>query len=211
MTPTKYLDRPIPVISLRDYESRIDEITNELVNAAENVGFFSIVDHGIDRATVDSMFENSAQFFALPDEVKGTVQFLPKDNAGWEKNSQVRPSTGAVDRKESYQLQFGSSMDGKWLDDAQLPNFKSQSLSFMHKVQGVSERLMVCLARGLGFPDRYFVDAHDVSRPESQTVARLLHYFETPQTPNPTGEVFHRAGAHTDWVSIPRYAEYKPY
>ena len=58
---------------------------------------------------------------------------------------------------------------------------------------------MVCFARGLGFPDDYFVQAHDVSRPESQTVARLLHYFETPKQANTNGEVWHRAGAHTDW------------
>jgi isopenicillin N synthase-like dioxygenase len=69
----------------------------------------------------------------------------------------------------------------------------------MHKVQEVSEKLMICFARGLGFPDEYFFHAHDVRRPESQTVCRLLHYFETPQVPNPTGEVFHRAGAHADW------------
>jgi isopenicillin N synthase-like dioxygenase len=199
MAPTKYLDRPIPTISLRDYDSRIDEITKELVNAAENVGFFCIVDHGIDRETVDAMFKDSAHFFALPDDVKARVPFSPKNNAGWEKNSQIRPSTGAVDRKESYQMQFGTGMEGKWLDESDLPNFKTDALSFMNKVQAVSEQLMVCFARGLGFPDNYFVRAHDIRRPESQTVARLLHYFETPQTPNLTGEIFHRAGAHTDW------------
>ena len=69
----------------------------------------------------------------------------------------------------------------------------------MHKVQAVSEVLMKCFARGLNFEDDYFIKAHDVSRPESQTVCRLLHYFETPKTANPTGEVHHRAGAHADW------------
>jgi isopenicillin N synthase-like dioxygenase len=199
MARTKYLDRPIPTISLRDYDSRKDEITKELVDAAENEGFFCIIDHGISRETVNAMFENSARFFALLDDIKGGVPFSPKNNAGWEKNAQIRPSTGAVDRKESYQMQFGAGMDGKWLEDSELPNFKTQALSFMYKVQAVSERLMVCFARGLGLPDNYFVEAHNVRRPESQTVARLLHYFETPQTQNPTGEVFHRAGAHTDW------------
>lgn len=88
---------------------------------------------------------------------------------------------------------------GRWLDEASLPGFQQEALSFMHKVQDVSEKLMVCFARGLGFPDDYFIKAHDVNRQDSQTVCRLLHYFETPQVPNPTGEVFHRAGAHADW------------
>jgi isopenicillin N synthase-like dioxygenase len=88
---------------------------------------------------------------------------------------------------------------GRWLNEESLPGFQQEALSFMHKVQAVSEKLMVCFARGLGFPDDYFFEAHDIRRPESQTVCRLLHYFETPQVPNPTGEIFHRAGAHADW------------
>jgi isopenicillin N synthase-like dioxygenase len=72
----------------------------------------------------------------------------------------------------------------------------------MRQVQSISEKLMICFARGLGFEDDYFIKAHDVSQPDSQSVCRLLHYFETPQTPNATGEVFHRAGAHADWLVL---------
>ena len=80
-----------------------------------------------------------------------------------------------------------------------MPGFQNEALGFMHKVQTVSEKLMMCFARGLDFEDDYFTKAHDVRRPESQTVCRLLHYFETPKLSNPTGEVRHRAGAHADW------------
>ena len=194
---TKYLNRPIPTISLTNFSTRIDEITAELVAAAENVGFFCIVDHGMSLEDVDNIFSQSARFFSLPDTLKGKVPFSSAHNAGWEKNSQVRPSTGAADKKESYQMQFGTNMEGKWLDEADLPGFKDQALEFMRAVQEVSEKLMICFARGLGFPDDYFVQAHDVRRPESQTVARLLHYFETPK--ETSGETWHRAGAHTDW------------
>jgi non-heme dioxygenase-like protein len=207
MAPTKYLNRVIPTISLRDYDARVDDITKELVDAAENVGFFCIIDHGISRGIVESMFENSARFCSLPDNVKSQVPFSPKNNAGWEKNAQIRPSTGAVDRKESYQMQFGAGMEGKWLDDSDLLGFKTEALSFMHQVQQVSERLMVCFARGLGFQDNYFVKAHDVTQPLSQIVARLLHYFATPEAPNSNGEVFHRAGAHTDWTFSPFFSK----
>lgn len=113
MVPTKYIDRTIPTISLRDFSSRIDEITQELVNAAENDGFFTIVDHEISSEMVAQMFEQSARFFNQADDVKEKVPFSPTHNAGWEKNKQVRPSTGAADRKESYQMQFGSGMDGE--------------------------------------------------------------------------------------------------
>ena len=194
---TKYSTRYVPTVSLADFKSRTDEITSQLVDAAENVGFFCIVDHGIAKDDVDAIFSESSRFFSLPDDVKGKVLFSSAHNAGWEKNSQVRPSTGAADKKESYQMQFGRNMEGKWLDESDLPEFKQRAAKFMNQVQGVSEKLMICFARGLGFEDDYFIDAHDIKRPESQTVCRLLHYFETPKETN--GEVWHRAGAHTDW------------
>lgn len=115
MAPTKYTDRQVPTISLRDFDQRVDEITRELVDAAENHGFFCIVDHEISRSTIDDIFEQSSRFFGQPDDVKSRVPFSPQHNAGWEKNAQIRPSTGAVDRKESYQMQFGEGMNGELL------------------------------------------------------------------------------------------------
>lgn len=142
------------------------------------------------------MFSIAESFFRLPDETKATVPWNPQ-NVGWEKMSQVRPSTGAADTKESYQLQFGENMEGLWMGDDVLPGFKDQSLEFMHRLQGVSEKIMRCLARGLGFEDDYFVKCHDVSRANCQSALRLLHYYETPKVND--GKVYHRAGAHVDW------------
>lgn len=68
----------------------------------------------------------------------------------------------------------------------------------MSKAQSVGEKLMLCFARGLGFPDDSFVKAHDVNRPNSQTTLRLLHYFAVDKA-FPTPEGYFRAGAHTDW------------
>lgn len=197
MAPTKYADRTIPKVSLHDFDNRIDKITSELVHAAETDGFFGLVNHGISLETIENMFSTSASFFSLPDSTKGQVPWSSK-NAGWEKMAQIRPSTGAADQKESYQLQFGPTMDSLWLPESTLPGFKATSLDFMHQAQSVSEKLMRCFARGLGFPDDFFIKAHDVSRPESQTVLRLLHYFEVDKS-TPVPEGYYRAGAHADW------------
>ncbi|KAF3767284.1 Clavaminate synthase-like protein [Cryphonectria parasitica EP155] len=203
---TTYMDRQIPKISLRDFDDRIDEITVEICTAAENVGFFSVIDHGLTPEEIKGIFATSESFFALPDEIKATVPWNPQ-NVGWEKNSQVRPSTGAADMKESYQLQFGENMltGGKgssgessmWMSDRHLPGFREDCLRFMHRVQEVSNKLMVCLARGLGFPDDYFLQSHNPSDPTCQNVMRLLHYFATPEVND--GKIYHRAGAHADW------------
>jgi len=197
MAPTKYADRTIPKISLHDFDNRIEEITAQLVDAAETDGFFGLTNHEISLEEIEQMFNTSTSFFLLPDATKATVPFSHL-NAGWEKNAQIRPSTGQPDQKESYQMQFGANMSGLWLPESVLPDFKETSLDFMRKAQRVSEKLMLCFARGLGFEDDYFTRAHDISRPESQTVLRLLHYFEVDKTV-PVPEGYYRAGAHVDW------------
>lgn len=183
-------------VSLNNFESRIDEITTQICTAAEDVGFFAIKDHGLTEPEVQRMFATAESFFRLPDETKATVPWNPQ-NVGWEKMSQVRPSTGAADTKESYQLQFGENMKDLWLENESLPGFKEEVLEFMHRLQGISEKLMICLARGLGFEDDFFIKCHDISRANSQSALRLLHYYETPQTND--GIIRHRAGAHVDW------------
>lgn len=195
---TTYAKRTIPQISLRDFDNRLDLITTQLAEAAENVGFFSIVDHGITVPEIEKMFATSERFFTLDEETKRTVPWNPQ-NVGYEKMSQVRPSNGGEpDIKESYQLQFGENMKGLWMSDEHVPGFRSDSLEFMHKVQGVSEKLMRCLARALGFDEQFFIQWHDASKPDSQSTLRLLHYYATPEVND--GKVYHRAGAHADWV-----------
>ena len=197
MGATKYTNRSIPRISLKDFDNRIDEITSQLIQAAETDGFFSLTDTSITIAEIDAIFRTSESFFALPDEVKSTVPFSTK-NVGWEKKGQIRPSTGVADQKESYQLQFGEYMKDKWISEEALPGFQSEAKAFMWKAQAVSEQLMLCFARGLGFPDDHFIKAHDPKRPDCQSVLRLLHYFEVDKTV-PVPENYYRAGAHADW------------
>ncbi|OTB18733.1 hypothetical protein K445DRAFT_314597 [Daldinia sp. EC12] len=196
-TSTKYTNRPIPRISLRDFDARIDTITASLLSAAETSGFFTLVDHGIPTSAIEAQFALSESFFSLPDPVKSQVPFSPTTNTGWERRAQIRPSTGLPDQKESFQMQHRMP-EGSWPSESAIPGFRERALGFMRMAQGVSEKLMVCFARGLGFPDDYFVRAHDVQRDGAQTVLRLLKYFALdPETPTPEG--YHRAGAHADW------------
>ncbi|KAI9641555.1 hypothetical protein NHQ30_010367 [Ciborinia camelliae] len=172
MKKTKYADRSIPKISLHDFEERIGEITEE--------------------------FSSSQKFFSLPVPTKSLIPFTPTHNIGWEQNSQVRPSTGVADRKESYQLQFTPTMTDYWLDEEILPGFQDEVRAFMGKCQELSEKLMRCFERGLGVEEGMFVRAHDISRKESQTVLRLLHYFKVDREGGVPEDWF-RAGPHVDW------------
>ncbi|EPE09746.1 oxidoreductase domain containing protein [Ophiostoma piceae UAMH 11346] len=196
----KYVDRVIPRISLRDFDARVDEITAELVAAAESYGIFVLTDHPVPQSAIDAQFAAGRRFFDLADSVKDKTPFVTSANAGWEKNSQARPSTGCVDRNESYQMQFSDEhMAGRWVADDDLPGFRNQSLAFMHACHSLSTKLMMCLARGLGLDDdQTFVNAHDITKPDIQTVLRALHYFARDAAA-PTPARYCRAGPHADW------------
>jgi isopenicillin N synthase-like dioxygenase len=69
------IDRPIATISLKDYESRRQELVSQLLSIAENDGFFALTDHGITDQEIQIMFAMSEKFFSLPPETKSKYPF----------------------------------------------------------------------------------------------------------------------------------------
>jgi non-haem dioxygenase in morphine synthesis N-terminal len=169
-------ERPLVTISLADYENRLPELVKQLTSVAEESGFFALTDHGITEEEIKAMFTMSERFFSLPDSVKVKYPFerakvpefpLPRispltiaggrltgQNAGWESNSQLRPSTGTYDMKESMQLQYNSAAaTGKWPSRDDCPDFESTTKGFMAKCNKVSYDVMRLFAMSLGMED----------------------------------------------------------
>jgi isopenicillin N synthase-like dioxygenase len=190
-------DREIRRVSLRDIEARRDEVTAELWSAAADIGFFQLVDHGIDASEVDAAFAATEAFFALPDAAKAGFPLRKGQNAGWEKLTQVRPSTGTADQKESFQV-TRPRMDGLWPTDAELAGFQATTLAFERRCWELAMLVLGCFADRLGFPRDFFTAAHDPASPTYQSTLRLLHYFPVPPTVRDTPGIW-RAGAHTDF------------
>ncbi|KAG1462890.1 hypothetical protein G6F56_005417 [Rhizopus delemar] len=70
----------------------------------------------------------------------------------------------------------------------------------MQQCNAVSQKLLVCLALGLGFREDFFTQTHNVDRPDCLNTLRCLHYHDI------TGQSFPaeywRAGAHTDFDTL---------
>ncbi|CAI7629741.1 unnamed protein product [Penicillium glandicola] len=182
-------ERLVPVISLKDFDNRKEEITAQLVEAAETAGFLTLVDHGITIEEIEKQFAISKTFFELPAEVKGKTPHSRETNNGWEYKAQLRASTGTYDQKESLWLRRGS----QWPSDVDVPNFEEITRTFMDKCAGISNQVLFCLAVALGFPEDYFLVANDVNKPDCLTQLRLIHY---PASEDSVGTW--RAGTHTD-------------
>ncbi|WP_330307804.1 MULTISPECIES: 2OG-Fe(II) oxygenase family protein [unclassified Streptomyces] len=193
---TETTAREIRRIDLSDFEARKAEITEELWAAATNIGFFQLVNHGIEQALVDEAFTNAEGFFALPEAHKARHGLKKGLNSGWESMTQVRPSVGTPDQKESYQV-TRPHMEGLWPDDV-LPEFRLRALDFETRCREVAMRVLSCFADKLGFAGDFFTRAHDPQSTHYQSTLRMLHYFAIPEDAEPDPNVW-RAGAHTDF------------
>lgn len=189
--------REIRRIDLSDFERRQPEIADALWDAAVDVGFFQVVNHGIDLARVHEAFAMTERFFALPDAVKAQYPHNKALNVGWESRAQVRPSTGTPDQKESYQI-TQPHMATLWPSEAELAGFKATMLAFEGRCWAVGMRILSCFALKLGLAPDFFNTAHNPASPGYQSTLRLLHYFGiAPEAQAGLG--LWRAGAHTDF------------
>lgn len=190
-------DRSVPQIDLADFDARRTDITDQLWAAATEVGFFQLVNHGIALAEINQAFALAEAFFSLPDAVKAALPLDRGNNAGWESQTQVRPSTGTADRKESYQV-TRPHMAALWPTERQLPGFQSAILDFESQCWAVAMRVLSCFADRLGFERDFFASAHDPASPSYQSTLRLIHYPPLPEQAQHEPGVW-RAGAHTDF------------
>jgi isopenicillin N synthase-like dioxygenase len=83
------MSKNIPVIDISNFGTRKNEIREQLMAAAVDVGFFVVVGHGIPQELVDEQFSIANNFFQLPDDVKAKYAMPKGRNAGWEKMAQV--------------------------------------------------------------------------------------------------------------------------
>ena len=200
--PGREVARPIPRIDLSNREARQAEIDDALWAAAVDVGFFQLVNHGIEQTLIDDAFARAEAFFALPAAAKGRWALPEGTNSGWESRSQVRPSTGTVDQKESYQItRHRMERFGLWPDEEELPGFRPAMLAFEERNRELAMVVLGSFARKLGFPGHFFSERHDPDSPTYQSTLRLLHYLplEGDGELAADGADEWRAGAHTDF------------
>lgn len=190
--------RNIRIIDLSDSTASPSEIDDALWSAAADTGFFQVTGHGIAQSDIDSAFDASARFFALPSEVKQRRLMPPRSNSGWEFKTQKRPSTGAYDHKETYQVTI-SRMDEHdlWPTEDEIRAFRTTLESFEAANHDLAMRILESFARKLDFGDEFFAARHDPTSPNYQSTLRILHYL--PMATADLGPGVWRAGAHTDY------------
>jgi hypothetical protein len=68
--PTDPYPVTIPVVDLGDFAERPAKVIQDVRQAAESVGFFHVVNHGIPNRVLEKMLKGARGFYELPREVK---------------------------------------------------------------------------------------------------------------------------------------------
>jgi isopenicillin N synthase-like dioxygenase len=185
----------IPSVSLLDWAAAGADrrsFAESLVRICHEVGFFTLVDHGIEAEFFDRCLAQQRAFFALPESVKATIDKRQSPHfRGWE-----RVGAELTDNRPDYREQLDASsenptygldvepaylrLDGpnQWLAEEVLPGFRVMFEEFFGRLGGVANELMAAMSLGLRLGESHLQDLFG-ERPLS--FAKLVNYPRTPE------------------------------
>lgn len=198
----------IAIIDLSDIDSpdpaKRARLAEEVSRASREVGFFYIVNHGIQPAAVKRMFDVAEEFFGLPLEAKNEVSisksplfrgYIPSNHIGVDQKLKAN-------LQEAFQIHLdlpandpdvvaGKPMHGANPWPSAMPSLRADMTDYQQRLWALGQKLLPLFAIGLGLPEDTF--AKFFQKP--MIMLRVLHY--PPQAPDDSTESI-GTRAHTD-------------
>lgn len=195
----------IPVVDIAPLLNGSDKmaVANQIRWALSNVGFMYVKNHGIANDFVDSVFDVTRRFFALPMEEKMKLHVGNSDVAlrGYIEPFGENTNPGITrDLKECFDIgPERATLTGPFFGQNQWPagfaEFQELVYGYHQKMVVLSKGLLKGIALSLDLPENHFEKLmHDPI-----SIQRLLHY--PPQTGH-VGEDIIGIGAHTDYGNL---------
>jgi isopenicillin N synthase-like dioxygenase len=199
----------VPTISL-DRDPQV--VGREFDETLRTVGFFQVVDHGVDPAVADAAWNAARVFFDLPLDDKLAVERPAGGLYGYfpMRSESLAASRGEAtpgDLKESFNMGPGIRPSLSPVDEteaalftanvwpAALPELQQTWQAYYAEMSALADRLMRVFALGLDLPADFFAPHIDAS----PSALRAINYPEQTHAPEP-GQL--RAGAHTDYGTL---------
>ena len=199
----------VPTISL-DRDPAV--VGREIDETLRTVGFFQIVDHGVDAAVADAAWQAAHAFFDLPLVDKLSVERPDGGLYGYfpmlsESLSASRGGRFAGDLKESFNMGPGIRHDHTPVDETEAAIFTAnrwpdafaslQQTWQKHYAEmgALANRLMRTFALGLDLEPDHFSPHID----HAPSALRAINYPQQTEAPE-VGQL--RAGAHTDYGTL---------
>lgn len=197
----------VPVVDLSRFSSddprERDRVASETDSICRDIGFFSVVGHGVPESDIHDVYELSKAFFRTSVEEKARVRqphpHVVRGYIGFAAGAlgATRGEVTPADLKESYTI--GREASG--LDEELGPNnlwpqgnarFRDAWLTYYNGMERLSRTLMRLFARALHLDETYF----DTAMRRHTSLLSAIFY---PDQLDPPAEGQLRAGAHTDF------------
>jgi isopenicillin N synthase-like dioxygenase len=205
----------VPIIDAAPFLSGSPEGKRETAarvgRACEDIGFFTLVNHGVDRALPEAMYDVSRRFFDLPLAEKLKVkQPKPEESRGYigigtENLSYTLGKERVTDLKEFFAIGPVDVPDEAYYRCAAAypsfaPNVWPERPAELRRIwtayygamEGLAFQIARMFALALDLPEEFFRDTID----RHISGIRVNHYPDQPEPPEP-GQL--RAGAHSDY------------
>jgi len=162
----------IPIIDLSEYiamgsEASLKTAAEALKTACEEVGFFSIIGHGISSQFMGEMFEQIRAFHRLPIEAKHAIlmdrQEWPVGGVGYlpVKNRKL-PTRDRGNLNETFIVKCDHHLgfaDNQWPEATGLPQFRTTVEAYAIAMEQLSRCLLPIVATALKMPSTFFDEA----------------------------------------------------
>ena len=172
------VDERIPVIDISGYLSgdpqAVEQFAVDLRAIQEGLGFFCIVNHGVDQSLIDSAFDQIAELFALPEDVKMNHK-VDFHHQGFIPNKAMILRWSKIAKNEKKDLNEAWAFMRERTDDdpkvvanirhrglnqwpEALPEFRKTLLNYQETMADLATRMLPAYALALDLPADYFDD-----------------------------------------------------
>lgn len=190
----------IPVLDLQDFTQgkNTEAFVEALGRSLCEIGFFALVNHGVEQRLIDAAYGAAEAFFALPEATKRQYELAEmKGQRGFTQfGKEHAKDSSAPDLKEFWHLGREqptanpvSYPDNLW--PREVPQFRPVMSTLFEQLETCAGHLMEACAQYLQQPTDFF----NTQVSEGQTILRVIHYPPIPEDAIPASQ---RAAPHED-------------
>lgn len=189
-------------------EENFNKVAQELGAAMTGIGMCNLINHGIDKKRIETIYELSRTFFQLPTEIKMKYRKAsPKKSfhgyAGPGDELLNEEQKNSTELREFFDIWGFEAFDEKNFPE-EVPGFKAACDALRRESEETGKKVLRCLEIYLKLDDGFLLSRHknlgDASI-KTQTQMRSLYYYTLNPNDNiPPNSI--RCGEHSDWGTI---------
>lgn len=173
----------VPVIDLGGCTAPpTDDVVHAVASAAEQFGFFQIINHGIAPERIERLWDATVSFFALPAETKRQIVRTKENSRGYYDRELTKNARDLKEVLDIAHVPFPDLADddprnfhrvdgrNQW---PELPGFRSTVIGYLQVCNELSRWLLEAFCRGLG---EHAEHLHQAFGADHTSFLRMNHY-----------------------------------